>query len=363
MPSRCRVESAQANAKAATHRIVRLMHISLKPCRAASAGCTVGGCEGLDPLLQLLDPCKIRVSHASVFHVLVGRMDGTAVIHGAGHRAHRPGPRPVRSVTIDGVIALKLAGVALVVAAATVLARRHGHRAGGLVGGLPLVAGPVSGALLLSNPVGWVRDVAVLTLACLPATLLHALVFARAARRHGTLACLVAANGAFAVTAAMLDALSPPGVVAGVTALAALWGVRRLLPSAAGGVPSAVAAPAGDLLWRVGSAVALAAALLVLSESASPAVAGWLLALPITGNVLPAFAQARQGPDATVAVVHGFVSGLGAFLGFFAALAIGLTAVVSQGAGGAWIAVAWVASVFAAPAVGWVVARWVGRSG
>jgi hypothetical protein len=264
-------------------------------------------------------------------------------------------------VTPGLLVALKLAGVATVVAAATLLARRHGHRAGGLVGGLPLIAGPVSGALLLSEPAAWVRDVAVVTLACLPATLLHAVVFARLAARHGVWPCVLAANAAVAVAAAALGWLAPPGWVAAALALAALGVVRRALPPRPDRALPAGRAPWTDLPLRVGSAVALAGALIALSDAAPPAVAGWLLALPITGNVLPAFARARHGPDATIAVVHGFVAGLGAFFGFFATLATGLSLVTATGAGGAGAALAWVAAVLAAPPVGWLVARLAGR--
>lgn len=270
-------------------------------------------------------------------------------------------------MTTGLVVALKLAGVATVVAAATLLARRHGHRAGGLVGGLPLIAGPVSGVLLLAEPAAWVRDVAVMTLACLPATLLHAAVFARLALRRGAVACLVAANLAFAVAAALLGWIAPPGVLAAVVALAALVLVRRVLPPrpASGGVQGgqpASADPWTDLPLRVASAVALAGALMALSDAAPPAVAGWLLALPITGNVLPAFARARHGPEAAIAVVHGFVAGLGAFFGFFATLAAGLTLVTATGAGGAGAALAWGSAVIVAPAAGWVLARSAART-
>lgn len=259
------------------------------------------------------------------------------------------------------LVALKLAGVGAVVAAATLLARRHGHRAGGLVGGLPLIAGPVSGVLLLAEPAAWVRDVAVMTLACLPATLLHGVVFARLAARHGAWACLAGANAAFAVAAAALGWIAPPLAVAVATALLALWAVRRVLPPRPTGVGPTGPAPWTDLPMRVGSAVALAAALIALSDAAPPAVAGWLLALPITGNVIPAFARARHGADAAVAVVHGFVTGLGAFFGFFTVLALGLTVVVATGAPGGWVAMAWGAAVLAAPPVGWVAARVAAR--
>ncbi|WP_437766447.1 hypothetical protein WMF27_24495 [Sorangium sp. So ce281] len=61
------------------------------------------------------------------------------------------------------------------------------------------------------------------------------------------------------------------------------------------------------------------------SAGAAPAgVSGLLLAIPITGNVLPCFTLPRHGAAATVTLLRGFVRGLLGFASFFAALHAGL---------------------------------------
>jgi hypothetical protein len=259
-------------------------------------------------------------------------------------------------LTFSTLFLLKLSGVAFVVAAASLIARRHGHRAGGLVAGLPLIAGPVTGLLLLTQPAAWVHQLAVATLACLPATVLHQLAFAWAAQAGWRpWAASIAANIAFLGAGALLLVLALGAWSAGLLALLALLGSRWALPRGTGAGASAPALPARpqrDLALRVGAAVALAALLLLGAERVPTAYGGWLLALPIAGNVLPVFALASAGPAATVALLRGFIAGLGAFLGFFAVLALGLAPGSKLGAGSAFVL-----AVLAAPLVGWMLAR------
>lgn len=53
-------------------------------------------------------------------------------------------------------------------------------------------------------------------------------------------------------------------------------------------------------------------------------ISGLLLAVPITGSVLPCFTLPRHGPAATASLMGGFVQGLNAFAAFFVVLYFGL---------------------------------------
>ena len=238
--------------------------------------------------------------------------------------------------------------------------------------GLPLIAGTVTGLLLLTQPSEVIRAIGVATLACVPATILHLLVFSAMARRHGPAACSAAANITFALAAAALGllvtdvSLALPAAVAAVVA-GGVWLGRQSSekPTAVPG-PRSQGSRADDLPWRVGAAVLLAALLLVASERAPAAVGGWLLALPIVGNVLPVFTLRRDGVAATQALLRGFVSGFGAFVGFFALLVIGLPLVetaIPAFAGPSALLV-FGAAVLGAPIIGaalaWVVRRIAG---
>jgi hypothetical protein len=91
------------------------------------------------------------------------------------------------------------------------------------------------------------------------------------------------------------------------------------------------------------------------TERVPTAYGGWLLALPIAGNVLPVFALASAGPAAAVALLRGFIAGLGAFFGFFAVLALGLSGFSKAAEGHAGLV--FMMAVLAAPLIGWLLAR------
>jgi hypothetical protein len=93
----------------------------------------------------------------------------------------------------------------------------------------------------------------------------------------------------------------------------------------------------------------MAVAWLIL-RSAGLAPAAWvglLLALPITGSVLPAFTLPRHGTAATVALIRGFLRGLLGFVSFFLTLSLVLDRATP---GTAYIA-AWAAALLVALAL------------
>jgi hypothetical protein len=87
-----------------------------------------------------------------------------------------------------------------------------------------------------------------------------------------------------------------------------------------------VAIPNSELVVRVAAALAIAAAVTLGANVLGPRLSGILLAFPITGSVLPAFALALHGSNATVRLLAGFLSGLFALAAFFLVVAAALPA-------------------------------------
>ncbi|MFO1220458.1 MAG: hypothetical protein U1E89_19010 [Burkholderiaceae bacterium] len=221
------------------------------------------------------------------------------------------------------VLALKLALVAASVLGASLVSRRWGHAAGGLMAGLPMIIGPITAILLIDNPADRVRAIALATLQCQPAMLMHVLVFARAARRWSWPPCLLAANAVYLVAAAALAAWALPPLAAAALALGAWWFTGRAIAADAAGPrrhSGPVSVPRSELWWRLAVALAVAGAVIEAAASAPAAVGGVLLAAPITGNVLPAFTLPRHGPGATARLLAGFVHGQIGFMAFVAGL-------------------------------------------
>jgi len=220
---------------------------------------------------------------------------------------------------------LKLALVPLVVWLASIAGRRWGHAATGWISGLPLIAGPISVFLALDQGVRFAADAAAATLQVTAAAALHCFVFARASRRFGWLASLLLGWASFVAAAAVLGAAPmPPLAGAGITAVGLGLMLAKLPP--VGREIGPVAIPSSELVVRVAAALAIAAAVTLGANFLGPRLSGILLAFPITGSVLPAFALALHGSDATVRLLAGFLSGLFAFAAFHLVVATALPA-------------------------------------
>ena len=219
------------------------------------------------------------------------------------------------------LLIIKLALVAASIWGASLLARRYGHAVSGALAGLPVIVGPIIAMLLIDLPAERVRGIALATLVCEPAMLAHIVVFANVARRFAWPVCLALATLTFALAAALLARLDWGAAGATLLALAALVLASRMLPmSAAAAADAPVAVPRSELGWRIAVALAIAATVMWGADHLPAAIAGALLAVPITGSVLPCFTLPRHGPQATARLLAGFVRGQSGFVAFFIVL-------------------------------------------
>jgi hypothetical protein len=85
-----------------------------------------------------------------------------------------------------------------------------------------------------------------------------------------------------------------------------------------------VSVPRAEFVLRIAAALAMAGAVIAGADALPASISGLLLAVPITGSVLPCFTLPRYGPAATASLMGGFVQGLNGFAAFFVALYFGL---------------------------------------
>jgi len=250
----------------------------------------------------------------------------------------------------------KLVLVAATVWLASLVSRRLGHAAGGLLAGMPMIAGPITGLLLVDQPPQAVRAVCLATLACQPALMAYLVSFAHAAQRVRWWSCLFWASAVFAVFGALLLVLPVPewGRVA-LAVVAPALGLRAMPRAAWAGAGGPVALPRIELACRVAVAVAVAAGVMWGAQHLSAGLAGLLLATPIAGLVLPAFTLPRHGGPATAALLAGFARGQAGFVTFFVVMLLALPQ--APGAAG------WGLAMLAAGALPWGWARLRRRAG
>jgi hypothetical protein len=221
------------------------------------------------------------------------------------------------------MLAIKLGLVAASVLLSTLAARRFGHAVGGAVAGMPMIAAPIIAILLIDHSVQQVQAIALATLVCLPAAIAHIVTFARAAARFHWGFCLFLAIATYGICGALLTALELPVAGVCVLALAAPALGLRAVPQGLR-AHGAVSVPRAELVLRIAAALAMAAAVIAGADALPASISGLLLAVPITGSVLPCFTLPRHGPAATASLMGGFVQGLNGFAAFFVALYFGL---------------------------------------
>ncbi|MGH7442999.1 MAG: hypothetical protein ACREKE_10045 [bacterium] len=234
-------------------------------------------------------------------------------------------------------LAFRAAVPAILVALATMAGRRWGDVATGLVGGLPVVAGPILFFYAREQGPVFAAEAAELTLLSIVSLSFFLLTFGwRSWFKASALSCLLLGWFAFAVCTVLMDHITAVHVMGLAKALGyallTLFLARRSLPQ--GGVtvdpPKAAGGAEAFSRWDLPLRVAFAALLVViltgLAHRIGPRLGGLLTAFPIASTVLTLFAYSQGGREAALAVIKGLLVALNAYAAFCVVLALVLPA-------------------------------------
>lgn len=222
------------------------------------------------------------------------------------------------------LLAVKLLLAPMFVVGASLTARRFGPRIGGLVGGLPVVAGPILLAYALAHGDSFAAGAAAGTLLGLVSLIGFVVVYGRLARGLPWIVSMISGWIAFAIGTAFFSAFSiPDGVGLGLAALALLAGLAWLPHPDAGSVPRGDP-PSWDLPLRAGCALVMVLTLTAIAGWLGPQLSGLLAPFPIIATVLATFTHAQRGPAEALRLLRGMVAGFGAFALFCFTLAVSL---------------------------------------
>ncbi len=210
------------------------------------------------------------------------------------------------------------------VVGASLAARRFGPRVGGLIGGLPVVAGPILLAYALAHGRGFAAGAAAGTLLGLVSLIAFVVVYGRLAGRLPWFACMLCGWLAFALGTALFSAFSiPVGVGLALAALALGCGLTSL-PRPRSQRSAGAPPPSWDLPLRAGCAMALVLTLTAISGWLGPQLSGLLAPFPIIATVLATFTHTQRGVDEALRLLRGMITGFGAFAVFCFTLSISL---------------------------------------
>jgi len=194
----------------------------------------------------------------------------------------------------------------------------------GILGGLPVVAGPILLVLTLLHGRIFGADAAAGTLLGLVGLTTFVVVYGRIAPRVPPAATVIAGWGAFLVGVALLRLIHPQPVVSMILAGAAFALGLRLLPAPRQPLEAQAALPWWDLPARAAAALALVVALTAASGALGPHLSGLLAPFPIITSVLAVFTHAHGGTDQVRVLLRNFLVGFYGFAAFCFTLAVTL---------------------------------------
>jgi uncharacterized membrane protein (GlpM family) len=222
-----------------------------------------------------------------------------------------------------GLLAVKLTLAPAFVVGASLASRRFGARIGGLIAGLPVVAGPVLLVYALAHGRAFASGAAASTLLGLVSLTAFLVVYSRLGARASWPATLLAGWLTFILATALFSTFSiPVGAALAVAAAGVLAGLVALPHPR--GVESACTPPAWDLPLRAACAAALVLTLAAVSGPLGPRLSGLLAPFPIIATVLAAFTHAQRGVDDVRRMSRGMVTGFCAFALFCITVSVAL---------------------------------------
>src|SRR6516162_7774542 len=213
----------------------------------------------------------------------------------------------------------------LLVAAATLVARKWGPSVGGLLLGLPLTTGPIFLFLAVDQGLHFAALAGVGILFGLIGLAAFAVAYAAASSRTGWVASLASATAAFFAFSAFARRLGSDVVIAGLAAWLVLVLAASLIGRPEPGMDRATP-PWWDLSVRMLAVAALTLAITAAAARLGPMLSGIPATYPTAITVVLTFTHAQLGRNAALAMLRGNVLSWISFASCFLAIGLSLEA-------------------------------------
>ena len=216
---------------------------------------------------------------------------------------------------------LKLVLAPIIIAAATLVARRWGEAIGGLMVGLPLTSGPVSIFFAVEQGQKFAANAALGAMLGLIPVAVFCTAYASVSKRLSWHLSAVVSIPLYLVSVWVMS-LASPGLGSTSLLVPAALGAALLLV----GKREAAGMPIAPPWWDLPLRMVVATTLLLLITSAAgmlgPKWSGLLSPFPVFTFVMATFSHSQGGSSATRRFMRGVLTGLFAYLAFFLVVAL-----------------------------------------
>ena len=226
-------------------------------------------------------------------------------------------------MTPDILLVFKLTATPLLVAMASLAARRWGNAVAGLLAGLPLMTGPISVFLTIEQGAQFTVAATTGILIALTSIAFYGLTYALAARVTHWSVAIVAAYAAFFVGAWLIQPLITDLQTAAASAYAAIiLGVILIPRQRAPETPPRI--PWWEIWFRMLATAAMIALVTTTANLMGPTWTGIIATVPVLATVMVVFTHSRWGSDAAMRFMRSMMLSLIAFATFFVVVGLGL---------------------------------------
>ena len=229
------------------------------------------------------------------------------------------------------VLAVRVLLAPCFVVAASLVARRFGVRIGGVVAGLPVIAGPILLVLDLQHGPSFASRAAIGVLLGIVGLATFVLGYVAAARSLAWPGALAAAYTAFGLTILALRPLSVGPISAFAVACASLVLTLRLLPRPGHPTLQPFAPARWDLPFRAACTTVAVLTVTAVATTLGPHLSGLVTSFPIITAVLTVFTHAHRGRDEAIRLLRGFTTGFFSYAAFCFVIAVAIRPVGTPG--------------------------------
>lgn len=222
------------------------------------------------------------------------------------------------------MLALKVLLAPSFIVVTSLVSRRFGVGVAGVLGGLPLIVGPILLVLALDHGHGFARNAATGALLGMVALIVFVLAFAEVCKRARWPWALAAGWGCFVAVIAALRPVHVGPVTAFVVACTACVCGLVLLPRPAPAAARPPAYPRFDLALRGACAIVPVVSVTAAARLLGPNLSGLVATFPVITPVLAAFTQAQYGPAEAVRLLRGMTVGFFAYALFCFTVSVGV---------------------------------------
>jgi hypothetical protein len=196
-----------------------------------------------------------------------------------------------------------------------------GPKVSGLLGGLPIILGPIILFLKIEKGDVFAISTAKNSILGISSLAIFCLSYALLCRKKNITFCLISSILLFLISTFCLSLINP-NLFYGILLSLTIITLALTFSPKPSKEPTKTPISNKELLYRILAATFMVYILTMLADFLGPKLSGLLAPFPIAGSILCYFTHLNYGADATIKIIKGFLTGLYGMLAFLSTICL-----------------------------------------